>query len=317
MLEAAGAAAGVANHFNLDSLLGGSSVSVSGMRISIDGGGAAGKAAEVRFDSADLYGAKGPQAADIRQDALGDCYFVATLGAVAQQQPDAIRNMISFDAKTGNFTVTLHDNDGNPQSVQVTQAELEDNLARQGGSTADNSGLDGPIWPAVAETAYAKIHDSNPADGLTEGYNAIANGGWPQDAMQTITGDRGDEIRYSEGFFESENSALDRMAGQVDAALSNDRPVTLWTVPENRSLWDKIRGNEGTQDGLVDNHVYTVEGVHKNADGEWMVTVRNPWSTNMNVGEGHDTASPTMEVPLRTLADTGGAEAFTVGPAPR
>ncbi|WBY09097.1 hypothetical protein PIB19_07005 [Sphingomonas sp. 7/4-4] len=32
---------------------------------------------------------------------------------------------------------------------------------------------------------------------------------------------------------------------------------------------------------------------------------------------GHDTASPTMEVPLRTLADTGGAEAFTVGPAPR
>jgi hypothetical protein len=196
MLEAAGAAAGVANRFNLDSLLAGSAVSIPGFRIPIDGvAGGVAKPAEVRFDAADLYGAKGPQAADIRQDALGDCYFVATLGALAQQQPDAVRNMISFDANTGNFTVRLHDGDGNPQSVQVTQAEVEDNLARQGGSTADNSGLDGPIWPAVAETAYAKMHDSNPADGLTEGYNAIANGGWPQDAMQAITGDRGDEIR--------------------------------------------------------------------------------------------------------------------------
>lgn len=314
MLEAA---AGVAARFNMDSLLAGSAVSVPGFRIPVDGGGTGAKPAEVRFDAADLYGAQGPRAADIRQDALGDCYFVATLGAVAQQQPDAIRNMIQFNPGTGNFTVQLHDSSGNPQTVTVTQAELEDNLARLGGSTADNTGLDGPIWPAVAETAYAKIHDSNPADGLTEGYNAIANGGWPQDAMQAITGDRGSEIRYSEGFFESEDSALDRMAGQVDAALGNDRPVTLWTVPEDRSLWDKIRGNEGMQDGLVDNHVYVVEGIEKNADGEWMVTVRNPWSTNMNVGEGQDTSSPTMEVPLRTLTETGGGEAFTVGPAPR
>ena len=265
---------------------------------------------------AQLYNKGGPSEADIQQDALGDCYFVATLGAVAKQNPTAIRNMISYDKTTREFTVTLHDSSGKPQQIKVTQAEVMDNIvSRHGGSTADNTGQFKATWPAVIETAYAKQHDSNPADGLTEGYNAIANGGFPRDAMQAITGDRGSEITYGKSWFEGEGSALDREAGQINAALGNGRPVTLWTVPENRSFIDAILGHDGTQDGLADNHVYMVDGVHKNADGEWMVTLRNPWNTNANVGEGKDTNSATIDVPLRTLADTGGGHAFTVGPA--
>lgn len=280
------------------------------------GGGTGGGtgATPFRFDGADLYGPAGPSSADIRQDALGDCYFVATLGAMAQQQPAAVRNMIGFDARTGEYTVRLFDGGGHPQTIRVGQNEVADNIARHGGSTADNTGLDGPIWPAVAEAAYAKMHDTNPADGLTEGYNAIANGGYPRDAMRALTGDAGTEITYSKGFFESQGSAIDREAKQIDAALANGRPVTLWTVPENRGLWDRLTGSEGAQDGLVDNHVYTVERVYQQ-DGEWMVSVRNPWATNQGVGEGADSASPSMQVRLSTLADTGGAQAFTVGPA--
>lgn len=271
---------------------------------------------DLGINDSQLYNSGGPSEADIQQDALGDCYFVATLGAVAKQNPDAIRNMISYDKSTREFTVTLHDKDGKPQQIKVSQNEVLDNiLFRHGGSTADNTNQFKATWPAVVETAYAKMHDSNPGDGLTEGYNAIANGGWPKDAMQAITGDRGDEITYGKSWFESEGSALDREAGQINAAVGNGRPVTLWTVPEHRGLIDKILGRDGAQDGLADNHVYIVDGVHKNADGEWMVTLRNPWNTNANVGEGHDTNSPTIDVPLRTLADTGGGHAFTVGPA--
>lgn len=301
---------GIASRFAVDALV----ASAAGAPGAPPPGGSATAASSFRFDAADLYGAGGPSSADIRQDALGDCYFVATLGAVAQQQPGAVRDMIGFDARTGDYTVRLFDGNGQPQTVRVSQAEVQDNLTRQGGSTVDNTGLDGPIWPAVAETAYAKMHDSNPADGLTQGYIAIANGGYPRDAMRAITGDAGSEITYSRGFFESHGSAVEREAKQIDAALGNGRPVTLWTVPENRGLWDRLTGSQGTQDGLVDNHVYTVERVYRQ-DGEWMVSVRNPWATNQGVGEGADTAAPTMQVPLAKLADTGGAQAFTVGPA--
>lgn len=295
---------GIASRFAVDALAAG---------LLPPGGGGGPAAPAFRFDAADLYGKSGPSGADIRQDALGDCYFVATLGSVANQQPNAVRDMIGFDSRTGEFSVRLYDSNGKAQTIRVTQAEVQDNLARQGGSTVDNTGS-GPLWPAVAETAYAKMHDTNPADGLTEGYTAVSNGGWPKDAMRAITGDAGSEITYSKGFFETQGSALEREAKQIDAALANGRPVTLWTVPEDRGLWDKLTGSQGAQDGLVDNHVYTVERVYQK-DGEWMVSVRNPWATNQNVGEGRDTASATMQVPLSTLADTGGAQAFTVGPA--
>lgn len=301
---------GIANRFAIDAI-------AAGLTLPPGGGAAAPTAPAYRFDAADLYGPAGPASTDIRQDALGDCYFVATLGALAKQQPGAVRDMIAFDARTGDYSVRLFDANGQAQTIRVSQAGVVDNLSRQGGSTADNTGLDGPIWPAVAETAYAKMHDTNPADGLTEGYNAIASGGWPKDAMRAITGDAGSEIKYSEGFFETRGSALEREAKQIDAALANDRPVTLWTVPEERGLWDKITGSQGAQDGLVDNHVYTVERVYQNDQGNWMVSVRNPWATNQGVGEGKDSALPTMEVSLGTLADTGGAQAFTVGPAPK
>src|SRR5688572_9850235 len=59
-----------------------------------------------RFDAQDLYVGGRPGAADIDQDALGDCYLVAVMGALADRQPDRIRNAIQFDPATGNYTVT-------------------------------------------------------------------------------------------------------------------------------------------------------------------------------------------------------------------
>lgn len=113
-------------------------------------------------------------------------------------------------------------------------------------------------------------------------------------------------------FMDSRLTALDRLAKQVHAALGTDRPVTLWSVEGNRSLVDKLLGRD-PQEGLVDNHVYLVESIVKDAKGEWQVTLRNPWATNSGV-EGGTTAGASIAVPLRTLVDTGGLEAFTVGP---
>ena len=265
-----------------------------------------------RFDAGDLYGKGGPTGADIRQDALGDCYFVATLGALANARPDIIKDAIKYDPTTGNFTVTLHDG-GKTKSVTVTQADLAYNVQRQGGSTVDNTGADTPVWPAVMETAFAKMKDSNPGNGLKEGFDKIAGGGWADDALETITGSRGTKIEYSKGFFESDDSALGKLGKQIDAALGNGRPLTLSTDPENRSLWEAITGKEGKQDGLVDNHVYMVEGIKKNGN-DYTLTLRNPWGTNAGV-EGGSVSGPTIQVSLRTLVETGGLESLNAGSA--
>ncbi len=199
-----------------------------------------------KYDASSLYGAGGPSANDIEQNSFGDCYYVATLGAVANENPNMIRNAISYDAKTQSFNVTLYDANGQPQVHNVTQAEIDANIAMGGGSRRDNGVAGAPIWPDVMEVAYAKQLDTNHADGLTEGYTDLGNGGWPKDAMRAITGDEGHSVRYDQGFFESRSSAMDEVGNQIKDALANDKPVTAWSVPEHdsRSLWGRLRGHD-------------------------------------------------------------------------
>jgi hypothetical protein len=91
---------------------------------------------EPRFTQEHLYSGSGPsevpRAQDINQDNLNDCYFVAPLAGLANLQPQRIKDAISYDANTGNFTVTMYrDNAGKaePVKVEVTQAELLDNVS--------------------------------------------------------------------------------------------------------------------------------------------------------------------------------------------
>lgn len=266
-----------------------------------------------KFTDANLYGPGGPTADDIKQDAFGDCYFVATLGAVAQQTPQLIRNAIQYDSTSKQFRVKLYDLSGAVKYIWVTQAELEDNVARHGGSYIDNTGKYERTWPAVIETAYAKMFDTNPADGLGQGYQKIINGGWPSDAMMAITGNAGTKLTYRYYFGLGTSGSVALFGARVAVALRQGKSVTLWAVPErdSRSLWQWLSGAAIPQDGLVDNHVYTVVSLTQSGT-DWRVTVRNPWGTNVGVGEGRDTASATMTVSLANLVDTGGLEAFQV-----
>lgn len=265
------------------------------------------------FSDTNLYGSNGPSPNDIKQDAFGDCYFVATLGAVALQNPTMIRNAIHYDPITQQFRVRLYNLKGQAKFIWVTQAELEDNVKRHGGSYVDNTGKYERTWPAVIETAYAKMFDTNPADGLGQGYQKIINGGWPSDAMMAITGNAGTKVAYINYPALGMIGSVALLGARVSIALSQHKSVTLWSVPEkdSRNYWQKLTGAPIPQDGLVDNHVYTVLSIAR-AGTDWKVTLRNPWGTNMGVGEGKDTASATMVVSLQSLVTTGGLESFQV-----
>lgn len=61
---------------------------------------------ERRWTDKDLY-PHDPTAADVKQDSVGDCYLVATMGAIANANPQWIKDRIHFDDQTGTFGVTL------------------------------------------------------------------------------------------------------------------------------------------------------------------------------------------------------------------
>ncbi|QAY76284.1 C2 family cysteine protease [Sphingosinicella sp. BN140058] len=272
-------------------------------------------AAKPKYDGSSLYGASGkPQLRDIRQSNFGDCYYVATLGAVADKAPATIQKAIRYDAKSQTFKVTLHDTNGKPQTFTVSQKEIDSNIAMGGGSRRDDGAAKAPIWPDVMEVAYAKMLDTNHKDGLAQGYKDLGDGGWPKDGMEAITGREGREVKFDQSWFESRGHALDEVGKQAADALKNDKPVTAWSVPESdsRSLWGKMTGAAIEQDGLVDNHVYTVTNVYKDGSGNWQVQMRNPWSHNQ-VGEGKDSNSAFITLPLDTLVRTGGLNSFRIG----
>jgi hypothetical protein len=129
-----------------------------------------------------------------------------------------------------------------------------------------------------------------------------------------ITGFLGAEVKYAPVLMLNKTRALELFGARVATALKQHKVVTLWSVPEkdNRNLLDKVLMKPITQDGLVDNHVYTVMSMTQAKSGAWTVNLRNPWGTNTGVGEGKDTKSALISVSLQTLVDTGGLDSFRI-----
>ncbi len=260
-----------------------------------------GSAAAPAYDASNLYGPHGPRLTDIAQGHMKDCATLGTLGALANERPSAIRDAITYDPATQNFTARLYDSSGTAQFHTVTQADITANIARGGGSRRDNGVADAPIWPDVMEVARAKQTDTNHADGLDQGYADIA--AFPDDAMRFVTGTAGTTVAFSQNAGETRTAALARMGTELQAAIKSDRPVTAWIVPESGA----------SQDGLRDNHVYTMTRAFQDSNGNWNVTLRDPWATSTNTEEGvtRDGAFTTMSIDR--LERLGGLQSFQIG----
>lgn len=107
----------------------------------------------------DLYPYE-PSAADIHQDAIGDCYLAATMGAVANANPQWIKDRIHYNEHTTDFDVTLW-NGHEWQKISVTQHDIQTNIDHHGASWLDNGSPHAPLWPSVLEDAYAKMNHPN------------------------------------------------------------------------------------------------------------------------------------------------------------
>ena len=105
---------------------------------------------ETTEHSGDAYATKNPlesiKPEAINQGNIGDCYFLASLAAVAQTQPEKIRDAIT-DNHDGTYTVAFPGAKGEKIKVDApTQSELG----------LYNGGTKYGTWAAIMESAYGK-----------------------------------------------------------------------------------------------------------------------------------------------------------------
>ena len=101
--------------------------------------------AHIRATERTLFAGAGPNLRTIRQGRLGDCYFLATLGALVHRNPKDVGRLVRREAD-GSFHVKFPD--GEPVRVRLV-SDTEIALA----SFADGQGL----WLNVLEKAYGEL----------------------------------------------------------------------------------------------------------------------------------------------------------------
>jgi len=241
-----------------------------------------GPAPQFTWTDADLYQGD-PSGADINQDGVGDCYLMATMGAIAHANPQVIRDRIDYHPATGEFDVTLWDG-RQWRHIAVTQADIDTNIAARGGSSVDtpNPGVvnrNAALWPAVLESAYAKV--KAPGDGI----QGIDSGLTPP-ALEALTGNNGDWIIPATEWFTTQH-----IDTQITEAMQNNQPVMLST---------SVFGGD-----LASQHVYAIEGI-AGTGSDATVTLRNPW--------GADDGPAVIQARLGDLIGTNPLGGLGLGP---
>jgi hypothetical protein len=197
----------------------------------------------------------GPSPQDVFQGRINDCYFLAALAAVAQNDPQAIRNMFT-DNGDGTYAVRFFRNGvANYVTVDSSLPNLTGtNVYADFGGRTDGTAAE--LWVALAEKAYAQINESgwigqdgtNTYAGIAEGYGDIA--------LQQITG-RPATFTW----------IIATSADRLLAALNAGRPTILDSRPQP--------GN-----GVVGSHAYALTGYDPS---DRTFTVYNPWGSSLRL----------------------------------
>ncbi|WP_373864385.1 C2 family cysteine protease [Nocardia salmonicida] len=118
----------------------------------------------------ELYNGSTPRPTDVRQGGVADCYLLANLIGLAEDNPTLITDMITEDRTDGErtFTVRFHD----PRTGGPTWVTVDDTFPVDADGQMIYAAHDEhtPLWAAVIEKAWAQLR----GDGL--GYAGIAMG---------------------------------------------------------------------------------------------------------------------------------------------
>ncbi len=204
--------------------------------------------------SASSFWGTGPGQNDINQGSVGDCYYLTALQSLARLQTDRLRQL-AVDLGDGTYAVQYKRN-GVTQYVRVDgdlPSWSSDGSGGGGSLVYNRPGGSGNQWASIMEKAYAYFRSG------ANSYSSL-DIGW----MTAVYNDFG--IAASTlALPQDQNSFFSTAA----AALATNKPLDIGTVT---SLAPGAP--------LVSKHTYSVLAVSRDASGNVLVTLRNPWGTD-------------------------------------
>lgn len=193
------------------------------------------------------YGSTDPS--QIEQGDLGDCWFLAGLGAQVHADPSFVQDHV-HDNGNGTYTVTFY-RDGEPTEVTVDSA-LPTNSWDQTAFTHDPGG---GKWVQIYEKAYAQYNG---------GYSSI-EGGYGDHALKDLTGEHA-----------AKHDDDDYSAADLQGLLASGHAITAGSESHHSGfLWHHEDETFPDHHDLVTSHEYVVVSA-----GDGKVTLRNPWGSN-------------------------------------
>ena len=235
------------------------------------------------FSGNTLFSSAGPQVSDVRQGKVGDCWLMAGLGAIANDDAFALRqNIVDFD--DGTYGVRLGNN------FFRVDNDLPVEYAWSTTPVYAHLGAQNSMWVAVAEKAYASYRI--PMFGSQYAY---LDGGWPVEVNRafgaTSTGDN-----------ELNNPFIGGYANAT--ALAND-------IFNHWNHYDAVTvsfagGSIASGAPLENNHSYTVMYVTSNSSGVvTSITLRNPWGYDGLGNDGNPNDGLVTVTPGQLFGSTG------------
>ncbi|MGA2033365.1 MAG: C2 family cysteine protease [Thermoguttaceae bacterium] len=195
----------------------------------------------------------GPSYTDLFQGGLGDCYFLSTLGSIAERAPDAIENM--FIANGDNTWTVRFYVGGTADYVTVDNMLPVDSSGRLVyANYSPGPGYGGnKLWVPLAEKAYAQWNETgNEGRDGQNNYAGIA-GGWMDVVYAQTLGYAATDYYYQPA----------------------DEQTLISALAANQSVTTGTNSNGG--DGLYGEHAYVVLSYNSGAQ---TFMLYNPWGSN-------------------------------------
>lgn len=217
----------------------------------------------VDFRNLPLFPAGGVTFDDVEQNGLGDCYFLSRLGALAYQQPEEIRKLVT-DLGDGTYVVRFFSG-AVPVYVRV-DAELP---VINGNPMYGGFGTQNVLWSAIVEKAYAGFRFLSNDYGDIESGNGTAPahlGGW----ATTVSAQNGPTMQEVIDW-----DVAGRPAGPISNAITSSTLAMLASMEAElaagKPLVALAIGGVNNNTALVENnwkrgqHLTTILSVQRNA----------------------------------------------------
>ncbi|MBM9521245.1 DUF4347 domain-containing protein, partial [Desulforhopalus vacuolatus] len=211
----------------------------------------------------------GVAASDVNQGSLGDCYFVTSMGAIAESQPQYI-----YEAFTENYNGIYGVRffyEGEPIYTTVN-ASIPINGSGVVFCGNDSDELSGESWTSLMEKAFVQVQDQLQNDRVND-YSTISSG--TSYAISQITN--------------LEQSASYKFTADSDPVWENEAEDSLIEALDAGSIVYFASEQTTTDDnGLTlfkDSHAFMVLGYNLDDNDQVTFTIRNPWgeaSSDMN-----------------------------------